>query len=86
MLVKCPNCKTEFFVGEKVIGECPNCKLKLLFKGENEIIEKVDIKEIERKVDEIIGEEGLSEIDLAIVDELKAEKDFEKIEEEIDKL
>lgn len=86
MLVKCPNCKTEFFVGEKVIGECPNCKLKLLFKGENEIIEKVDIREIERKVDEIIGEGKLSEIDLAVIEELKAEEDFEKIEEEIDKL
>ena len=41
MLVICPNCKTEFIIHDELTGECPVCGLKLLFKGENEIIERV---------------------------------------------
>ncbi|RLF50465.1 MAG: hypothetical protein DRN11_04590 [Thermoplasmata archaeon] len=86
MLTRCPNCKKEFIIGDELIGECPHCKIKLMFKGKDEIIEKVNIMEIERKVDEITSQEKLSEIDKTIINDLKIEEDMDKIEEEIDKL
>jgi len=61
-------------------------RLSEKFEIKPEVLAEVDIREIEKKVDEIIGEGKLSEIDLAVIEELKAEEDFEKIEEEIDKL
>ncbi len=85
MLSKCPNCKTEFIVHDEVIGACPSCGLKLLFREGDEIIEKVDIKEIEKKVDEITQETTeVSVIDLSLVEMLDVEK--ERVDEEIDKI
>jgi len=84
MLSKCPNCKTEFIVHDELIGKCPSCGIKLLFRGENETIERVDIKEIERKVDEITEEgEEITNLDLSVVEILNVE---EEINEEIDKV
>jgi len=85
MLVICPNCKTEFIIHDEVVGECPVCELKLLFKGENEVIEKVNIKEIERRVDEITSENReLSNTDRFVMEMLDIRK--EEMEEEIDKI
>jgi len=54
MIVKCPNCSHEFIVeDDKIVGECPKCHIKLAFKKGNEIIEKVDIKKIEKEIDSI---------------------------------
>jgi len=81
----CPNCKGEFIVGEEITGNCPYCKIKLLFIGKNEKVEKIDIEEIERRVDEITGEASKKD-EREILKILIDEKYFSKIEEEIDKL
>ncbi|RLF48067.1 MAG: hypothetical protein DRN29_00785 [Thermoplasmata archaeon] len=87
MLVVCPNCKEEFIVGDEVTGECPSCKIKLIFRGEGEIIEKVNIKEIEKKVDEITeGEIKASFLDKILIDNLPIKKDLSELEEKIDEL
>lgn len=81
----CPNCKGEFIVKDEITGRCPYCGIRLLFKGKNEIIEKIDIEEIERRVDEITkGESKKHEKDLIKI--LVDEEYFSKIEKEIDKL
>jgi len=86
MLVICPNCKKEFIVGEEIVGECPNCHIKLIFRGENEIVEKVDIRKIEEKVDEITSENvEISLPDKILIESLEL-KDISHIEEKIDKL
>ena len=58
-ITRCPNCQKEFLIGKETIGKCPYCEIKLIFRGENEIVEKVDICDIEKKVDEIryVGDE-----------------------------
>jgi len=87
MLVICPNCKKEFIVGEEVTGKCPKCHIKLIFRGENEIIEKVNIEEIEKKVDEIISENiEIPLPDKVLIESLESQKDISHIEEKIDKL
>ncbi len=86
MLVICPNCKTEFIIHDELTGECPVCGLKLLFKGENEIIERVNIKEIEKRVDEIVGENvELSKTDRFVMEMLDV-GEKEEMEEEVDKI
>ncbi|HEC88800.1 MAG TPA: hypothetical protein ENI52_05740 [Thermoplasmata archaeon] len=85
MLVRCPNCKKEFIVGEKIFGECPNCKIKLFFKEGNEVVELVDIKEIEKKVDEISENKKIMSTDKIIIDILEIE-DFSEIEKKVDEL
>ena len=68
-------------------GECPSCKIKLIFRGEGEIIERVNIKEIERRVDEITeGEIKTSFLDEILIDNLPVKKDLSELEEKIDEL
>jgi len=89
MLVICPNCKKEFIIGDEVYGECPNCHIKLMFRGENELIEKVDIKEIEKKVDEITSETiEITPVDKILIDEIgkEAEKDISYVERKVDEI
>lgn len=86
-LVICPNCKKEFIVKDEVIGKCPNCNLSLIFKGKDEVIEKINIKEIERKIDEITEEEAeISLTDKILIDSIGLEEIILKIEKEVDKL
>ncbi len=89
MLVICPNCKKEFIIGNEIYGECPNCHIKLMFRGENEVIEKVDIKEIEKKVDEITSESiKISHIDRILIDEIskEGEKEISQVERKVDEI
>lgn len=85
MLVICPNCKKEFFVGNELIGYCPFCNIKLVFRNEGEVVEKVDIKEIEEKVDKIIEKKGNKSILnlFEFKDLLKKEK-IKEIERKVD--
>lgn len=85
-LVVCPNCKEEFFVGDRTYGECPNCKIKLIFRGKNEIVERIDIKEIEEKIDEIISMEKITDIDKILIESLDIEKNIEEIEKKVDEI
>lgn len=85
-LVVCPNCKKEFFVGDKLYGECPNCKIKLIFRGKNEIVERIDIKEIEKKVDEIISMEKITDIDKILIESLNVGRSIEEIEKKVDEI
>lgn len=85
MLVRCPNCKEEFIVKEKVFGECPNCKLKLFFKEGNEVVELVDIKKIEEEVDRICENEKILKTDKIVIDSLDV-KDFSDVEKRVDEL
>jgi len=88
MLTVCPNCKKEFIVHDEVTGHCPECGIELIFKGEGEIIERVNIAAIEQRVDEIIGEDGWEiscEDDLPL-EHLVLERDVTHIEKEIDRL
>ncbi len=57
-IVICPNCKGEFLAGDEIAGKCPYCGIKLLFKGKDEFVEKIDIEEIERRVEEITKEKN----------------------------
>ena len=89
MLVICPNCKKEFIIGDELFGECPNCHIKLMFRGENELIEKVDIKEIEKKVDEITSEViEINPVDKLLIDEIgrEAEKKISYVERKVDEI
>ncbi|HHF55321.1 MAG TPA: hypothetical protein ENL42_00190 [Thermoplasmatales archaeon] len=89
MLVICPNCKKEFIIGDELFGECPNCHIKLMFRGENELIEKVDIKEIEKKVDEITSEViEINPVDKLLIDEIgrEAEKKISYVEKKVDEI
>ena len=85
-ITRCPNCQKEFLIGEETIGKCPYCEIKLIFRGENEIVEKVDICDIEKKVDEIISVEEIEDLDKLVINTIGLEKDISKIEEEIDRL
>ncbi|MBC7080842.1 MAG: hypothetical protein H5T44_01095 [Thermoplasmatales archaeon] len=80
----CPNCKGEFIVEDEITGKCPYCGIELLFKGKDEFIGKIDIEEIERRVDEITKLEWKKEEKDII--KLVDEEYFSKIEEEIDEL
>ncbi len=87
MLVVCPNCKKEFIIGEEVIGNCPSCGIKLIFRKEGEVVEKVNISEIEKRVDELTEEGEITDIDRTILDLINAEEILiEEIERKIDDL
>lgn len=50
----CPNCGHEFLVDKDTYyGKCPKCGILLYFKYDDEKIEKVDIKNIEKEIDSI---------------------------------
>ncbi|MBC7128346.1 MAG: hypothetical protein H5T45_01265 [Thermoplasmatales archaeon] len=81
----CPNCRGEFIVRDEITGKCPYCGIKLLFRGKDEIIEKIDIEEIEKRVDEITKEDSKKH-EKDIIKILIDEEYFSQIEEEVDKL
>jgi len=80
MIVKCPNCGYEFTIGDKDVGRCPRCKIKLAFARGNEIIEKVDIKKIEREIDAIPTLYKKADID---IEEIEESIDIERKVDEI---
>ena len=69
------------------MGYCPNCDIKLIFKGKNEIIERVNIERIEKEVDDIVGErKNLTLSEKIVIDGLSIEEDISSMEKKIDDL
>ena len=87
MLTVCPNCKKAFKIGDEIVGHCPTCEIKLIFKGKNEIIERVNIERIEKEVDDILGErKKLTLPEKIVINGLNIEEDILSVEKKIDDL
>lgn len=87
MLAKCPNCRTDFAVDDEVFGNCPKCSIALLFRAKGQIIEKVSIEDIDKKVDNITCDKiELTCLDHTLIEHLPIEIETRDIEKMIDEL